>query len=55
MMCSAHLFVLSNDTQAGFEPVVVAAAAAVRNDSKFSQCNVVWGSFPRARFRVSKV
>jgi hypothetical protein len=44
--CGAHLFVLSNDAQVGLELAVV---AAVRNGSKFSQCNVLWGSFPQAR------
>jgi hypothetical protein len=51
VMCSAHLFVLSNDMQAGFElaalvVVVVEAATAVRNGSKFSQYNVMCGGFP---------
>jgi hypothetical protein len=43
MVCGAHLFVLSNDTQAGLKPevAVVVAAAAARNDYKFSQCNVM--------------
>jgi hypothetical protein len=48
----AHLFGLSIDNQAGLEleaVVVVVAAAAVRNGSKFSQCNVVWRGFPWAR------
>jgi hypothetical protein len=56
------LFVLSNGLQAGLEPemavevVMVAVAAAVRNGSKFSQCNVAWGGFPWARgFRILKV
>jgi hypothetical protein len=47
-VCSAHLSVLSSDAQAGLELAVV-VVAAVRNGSKFSQCNVVWRSFPRAR------
>jgi hypothetical protein len=33
----AHLFVLSNDKQAGLEP----AAAVVKYGANFSQCNVV--------------
>jgi hypothetical protein len=44
VVCSAHLFVLSNDMQADLEPAEVAdvvVVAAVRNGSKFSQCNVV--------------
>jgi hypothetical protein len=47
-----HLFLLSNDEQAGLEAaavVVAASASAVRNGFKFSQYNVVWGSFPQAR------
>jgi hypothetical protein len=44
----AHLFVLSIDAQAGLELVAV-VAAAVRNGSQFSQCNVAWGGFPQAR------
>jgi hypothetical protein len=35
MVCGAHLFVLSIDTQAGLELVAV-----VRNGAKFSQCDV---------------
>jgi hypothetical protein len=46
MVLSAHLFVLSNDMQAGLETAVV--VAAVRNVSKFSQSNMVWGSFHQA-------
>jgi hypothetical protein len=50
-----HLFVLSNDEQAGLELAVAEAskvvmavvATAVRNGSKFSQCIVVWGGFHR--------
>jgi hypothetical protein len=54
VVCGAHLLVLSNDVQAGLEPVamvvvVVAVAAAVRNGSKFSQCNVVFGGFPQSK------
>jgi hypothetical protein len=29
--------------------VMVAAVATVKNGSKFSQCNMVWGGFPQAR------
>jgi hypothetical protein len=36
------LFGLSNVSQAGLEPVAVAAL-------KFSQCNVLWGSFLQVR------
>jgi hypothetical protein len=46
-VCGAYLFVLSNDAQAGLWPAAV-AVAAVRNRSKLSWCNVVWGSFPQA-------
>jgi hypothetical protein len=50
----AYLFVLSNDKQAVLELLAmvaeaVAAAAAVRNGSKISQCNLEWGGFPWAR------
>jgi hypothetical protein len=53
MVRDTHLFVLSN----GLELAVVvlaglAAAAAVRNGSKFSQCNVAWGRIPQARSSV---
>jgi hypothetical protein len=49
-----HLFVLSNGTQAGLEPeaagvVVAAVAAAARNGSKFSQCNLTWRGFPQTK------
>jgi hypothetical protein len=37
--CGAHLFVLSNVSQAALE---MATAAA----TKFSECNMLWGSFP---------
>jgi hypothetical protein len=43
----AYLFVLSVDTQAGLEPVAV--AAAVRNGTRFSQCIMVWRGFPQTR------
>jgi hypothetical protein len=43
----AYLFGLSNVSQAGLEPVVAAAAEVAA--LKFSQCNVLWGSFPWAR------
>jgi hypothetical protein len=38
VVCSAHLLVLSNDAQAGLEPVVVVAVVAVAavSGSKFS-------------------
>jgi hypothetical protein len=55
MVNGVHLLVLSNDVQAGLEVVAAVAlamvveVAAVRNDSKFSHCNVLWGSFPHAR------
>jgi hypothetical protein len=41
----SHLFVLSIDMQKGLE-MAVAAATAIRNGSKFSQCDVAWGGFP---------
>jgi hypothetical protein len=47
MMHGTHLFVLSNVLHAGLESV--AAAAAVMATLKFSQYNVLWGSFPQAR------
>jgi hypothetical protein len=47
MMHGAHLFGLLNVSEAGLEPVV--AAEAVVTSLKFSQCNVLWGSFPQAR------
>jgi hypothetical protein len=46
-MHGAHLFALSNVLQVGLEPVV--AAVAVMASLKFSQCNVLWGSFPWVR------
>jgi hypothetical protein len=46
MTRGAHLFGLSNVSQAGLEP---AAAAAVVAALKFSQCNGLWGSFPWSR------
>jgi hypothetical protein len=47
----AHLFVLVNDAQAGLEPeaATAVAMATVRNGSKFSQCNMSWGSIPWVR------
>jgi hypothetical protein len=45
MVHGAHLFVLSIDTQAGLEPAVVVE----RNGTKFFQCNLLWGGFPRSR------
>jgi hypothetical protein len=42
----AHLFGLSNVSQAGLEPAVVVALVAVH---LFSQCNVAWRSFLWAR------
>jgi hypothetical protein len=47
MVHGAYLFILSNDEQAGLElavvlAVVVVVAAAVRNGSKFPQCNVAF-------------
>jgi hypothetical protein len=41
---AAHLFGLLNVSQAGLELVVAAVAAFL-----FSQCNMAWRSFPRAR------
>jgi hypothetical protein len=42
MVHGAYLFVLSNDEQAVLEPEVLAVVAtAVRNGSKFSQCDVM--------------
>jgi hypothetical protein len=52
MYNNIHLFGLSNVLQAGLElAVVVAAVAAVAavEAHKFSQCNMVWRSFPWAR------
>jgi hypothetical protein len=54
VVCGTYLFVLSSDAQAGLEPEVVAVlvmavVAAVRNGSKFSQCNVAWRGFPWAK------
>jgi hypothetical protein len=46
VMHGAHLFGLPNVSQAGLEPAAVATAAAAH---KFSQYNMAWGSFPRAR------
>jgi hypothetical protein len=53
-VCGSHLFVPSNDEQAGLEllelaVVAMAAAVAARNGSKFSQCNVAWRGFTWAR------
>jgi hypothetical protein len=54
MMCGTHLFGLSNVLEAGLEPALAAEVAVAA--LKFSQCNVLWGSFQWARgFRVSKV
>jgi hypothetical protein len=48
MMLSAHLFGLLNVSQAGLElVVVVAVVAAIAH--LFSQCNLVWRRFLRAR------
>jgi hypothetical protein len=49
-----QLFVLLIDVQAVLEQavavvVVATAAAMVGNGAKFSQYNMVWGGFPRAR------
>jgi hypothetical protein len=54
VVLGSHLFVLSIDVQEGLEPlaaaaVVVVAAVAMRNGSIFSQCNVAWEDYPRAR------
>jgi hypothetical protein len=52
MVCGAHLFVLSNEEQTGLELTAAAEVvmtAAVRNGSKFSQCNMAWGDFPLVR------
>jgi hypothetical protein len=50
VVCGAYLFSLSNCVQAGLEPeVAVVVAEAMRNGSKFSQCNMAWGGFPGAR------
>jgi hypothetical protein len=47
MMCGAHLFVLCNVSQAGLELLVAAAASVVVVAApRFSQCNVLWESFP---------
>jgi hypothetical protein len=46
-MNGTHLFGLLNVLQAGLEPVV--AAGAVVTALKFSQCNMLWESFPQAR------
>jgi hypothetical protein len=42
--CGAQLFGLLNVSQAGLEPA--AAAVVVVAVLKFSQCNMLWGSFP---------
>jgi hypothetical protein len=42
MVPGAQLFIPSIAVQAGLEP----AAVAGRNDANFSQCSIVWGSFP---------
>jgi hypothetical protein len=41
----AHLFGLSNISEAGLEPAAAAESAVAT--LKFSQCNVLWGSFPQ--------
>jgi hypothetical protein len=41
------MFVLLNVSQAGSEKVAAVAMAVAA--TKFSQCNMLWGSFPRAR------
>jgi hypothetical protein len=46
-MRGTHLFGLPNVLEAGLEPR--AAAEVVVAALKFSQCNVLWGSFPQAR------
>jgi hypothetical protein len=43
-MHGAHMFCLLNDLQASLEPEAAAATAVAT--LKFSQCNVLWGSFP---------
>jgi hypothetical protein len=50
VVCGAHLFVLSIDVQAGLELAEVA-----KNGAKFSQCNIVWGGFLRAREDVESL
>jgi hypothetical protein len=49
-MCGAHLFGLSNVSQAGLEPAVATKVAVAV--LKFSQCNVLWGGFLWARHSV---
>jgi hypothetical protein len=44
VVCDAHLFILPIHAQAGLKPVVVG-----RNGANFSQCSIVWGSFPLAK------
>jgi hypothetical protein len=46
-MHGTHLFGLSNVSQAGLEPAAAAVVAVVT--LKFSQCSVLWGSFPHSR------
>jgi hypothetical protein len=46
MTRGTRLFVLSNVSQAGLEPAAAAAAALVAADPKFSQWNMLLGSFP---------
>jgi hypothetical protein len=41
----AYLFVPSIDAQASLEP----AAVVEKNGANFSQSNLAWGGFPRAR------
>jgi hypothetical protein len=43
----AYLFVLPIEVQAGLE--LAAVAAAGRNDTNFSLCNVAWGHIPWAK------
>jgi hypothetical protein len=49
-MLGTHLFGLPNVSQAGLEPMLVAAAAHL-----FSQCNEAWRSLPQARVQGIEV
>jgi hypothetical protein len=50
VMLGAHLFGLLNISQAGLEPASGSMVALL-----FSQCNVMWRSFPQARVQDIEV
>jgi hypothetical protein len=52
-MCGTNLFGLLNVSQASLEQAAAAVAAVAA--FKFSQYNVLWGSFPQSRFQVVEV